>query len=324
MTAVKIRVITVLVLVAVVAIIGFSGFYRVNEGEQAVVLTFGELSDTKEPGLYWHVPMIQQVKTQSRTQLYTLEYGYRTKQPATTTSEAVYEDVPEEAIMLTSDQNIVSVEAVYQVTVSDVSAYLYQVDDQFGTMQCAFETVLRRILQNRTLDDALLNKQEIEAQVLPDFREMLRPYNLGVTVSAVRIQNIVVPEEVKAAYEDVINAMNEKTRNLDVAEKYKNEVVPNARAQAYKMIQDAEAYRAKTIANAEGEVAEFNKVLEKYRNSKSITRTRLLIETLESMLASADHVYIMDEESGVLKMLTLTPGETTAPQATAAPAEGGN
>ena len=112
--------------------------------------------------------------------------------------------------------------------------------------------MLRRNLQNRTLDEALLAKQEIEAQVLPDFLAMIKPYKLGITVSAVRIQNISVPTEVNSAYEDVINAMTEKTKNLDEAEKYKNQVVPNARGQAYKMVQDAQAYSAKTIANAEG------------------------------------------------------------------------
>jgi membrane protease subunit HflK len=157
--------------------------------------------------------------------------------------------------MLTGDQNIVSVEAVYQIFVKDVSSFFYEVDDPFGTMRCAFETVLRRNLQNRTLDDALLNKQDIASKVRDDFRAMLAPYNLGIEVKEVMIQNISVPAEVDAAYQDVNNAKNEKTRKLDESEKYKNQVVPNARAHAYKLIQDAEAYKAETVANAEGEVA---------------------------------------------------------------------
>lgn len=329
MTAKKIRLITILIVVGVAVIIGLTGIYRVNQGEQAVVLTFGEKSDIKEAGLYWHVPMIQDVRMQSTTQQYTLEYGFETTQVATPTSQAVYKDKPEESMMLTKDQNIVSVEAVYQITVSDVSSFLYQVDDQWGSMRCAFETVLRRMLQNRTLDDALLNRQQIESDVLKDFKAILLPYNMGVTVNAVRIQNITVPAEVNAAYEDVINAMNEKTRNLDVAEKYKNEVVPNAKAQAYKMEKDAEAYSAKTIANAQGDVAEFSKVHEKYLQNKEITRTRLLIETMESILSSSRQIYMADENSGVLKMLTLNQSpaprtETPAPtpQPTATP--GGN
>lgn len=325
MTAGKIRTIAILILAGVAVIIGLTGVYRVNQGEQAVVLTFGEISDTKDPGLYWRVPLVQEVRTQSRTQLYTLEYGFRTEQSAPTGADTIYSDRESEAIMLTGDQNIVSVEAVYQVNVSDVASFLYEADDPFGTMQCAFETVLRRNLQNRTLDDALLNKEEIASRVLSDFREMLAPYNLGVNVKDVKIQNIEVPDAVAADYEDVINAKNEKTRKMDEAEKYRNAVVPNARAKAYKLVQEAEAYRAITVANAEGEVSEFNEVFAKYVNSKDITRTRLLIETLENILTNANRLYIVDENSGVLKLLNLeqdgdtaeAPVHTVAPQATA-------
>lgn len=305
MAAKKIRLIAVIVVVAVLVIICLSGIYVVNPGEQAVVLTFGKISDTKDSGIYWHLPMVQDVQVQSTSRLYNLEYGFRTVTPATTTTQAKYEDRPEEAIMLTSDQNIVNVECVYQVKIADVSSFLYSVDDPFGTMQCAFETVLRRNLQNRTLDEALLAKQEIEAQVLPDFQAMLKPYKLGVTVASVMIQNISVPDEASAAYADVINATTEKTKNLDEAEKYKNQVVPNARAQAYKMLQDAQAYSAKTVANAEGEVAQFNDVYDKYINNKEITRKRLLIETLESILTKANQLYMMDDSSGALKLLNL-------------------
>ncbi|MHB1314680.1 MAG: FtsH protease activity modulator HflK [Christensenellales bacterium] len=301
----KIKRIAVLVLIGILAIIALTGLYRVEQGEQAVVLTFGRLTDTKEPGLYWHIPMIQEIRKQSKTQIYTLEYGFRTETTATSTSIATYSDVESESMILTGDQNIVKVEAVYQVYVNDVASFFYNVDDPFGTMQVAFETVLRRNIQDRTLDDALLNKQDIESQVIPDFRAMLQSYNLGVTLKEVRIQNIMVPQQVSSAYEDVNNAKNEKTRKIDEAEKYKNEVVPNARAQAYKMIQEAEAYKAQTVAKALGEVAEFNNVFAKYINSMDITRKRLLIETLETILANANKLYIVDDSSGTLKLLDL-------------------
>lgn len=314
----RIRNIALLVVLAVVVITAVSGIYQVRTGDQAVVLTFGRITDTRDSGLYWHMPFIQQVRMQSRTQLYTLEYGFRTKQASTSTSPAVYDEVPDEAIMLTNDQNIVQIEAVYQIIVQDVPQFLYRVDDPFGTLQCAFETVLRRNLQSRTLDDALLNKQGIATQVKKDFREMLAPYNIGVEVRDVMIQNIAVPQTVSSAYADVINAMSEKTRKLDEAEKYKNQVVPAARAQAHQMEQQAEAYRAKTIAEAQGEVAEFNEVYQKYVNSKDITRKRLLIETLESILSSAGKLYIVDDNGGMLKLLNIDQGAASA-TATATP-----
>lgn len=324
-TVKKIRGITIAVVAGVLLLIAASGIYQVQQGEQAVVLTFGKASpDTAGSGLHWRIPFVQSVKIQSTQHIYTCEYGFKTTQAATTTTKAQYQEVPEEAIMLTSDENIVEVEVVYQVKVTDPAAFFYKVDDPFGTMQCAFETVLRRNVQNRTLDEALLAKEEIAAQVLPDFQAVLKPYNLGVTVTSVMIQNISVPQEASAAYADVINAQTEKTKNLDDAEKYKNQVVPNAKAQAYKMEQDAQAYAAKKLADAQGDVAEFNAVYANYVSAKDITRKRLLIETLQSILAGANKVYIMDDSSGALKLLNLTdtsaaPTPTPAPEATATP-----
>lgn len=293
-----------------VVIVAASGFYRVNEGSQAVLMTFGKMTSLKTPGFYWRVPFIQSVEVVSVSEIHTLEYGFRTTQPGTTTSEAAYRGVDEEAIMLTGDGNIVRVEAIYQVVVDDVPSFLFEVDNPYGSLQNAFETILRRNIQNRTLDDALLNKQDIEREVLPDFQRLIAAYRIGIEVREVRIQNIIVPDEVAPAYEDVNNAKNEKTRKLDEAEKYFNEVVPAARAEAYRMVQEAEAYRAETIARAEGDVAVFTQVLDKYRLSPDITRTRLLIETLEQILGSADHIYVVPEKAGGLIELLPLDGAT--------------
>lgn len=301
------------VLVGIVLIVALFSFYRVKEGENAIILTFGEVTDTKvTAGLYWHLPIIQTVKVQSTTEIYTFEYGYRTTQTGTTTSAAQYNDVDEEAIMLTGDSNIVRVEAIYQVMVNDVEKFFYEVDDPFGTLRYAFETVMRRNIQNKTLDVALLKKQSIELEVYPDFKSLIEDvYNIGIDIKEVKIQNIVVPPEVSAAYEDVNNAKNEQTRKLDEGERYGNEVVPSSEAKAYKMIQDAEAYKAETIANANGEVAVFNAVYEKYVLSPEITRKRLFIETIEDIMANADQKYIVSSGSDVLEFLPLETQDTT-------------
>jgi membrane protease subunit HflK len=300
----------VLVVVAILVIMALFSFYRIKEGENALILTFGEVTDTKtQAGLYWHIPVIQSVDVQSTTEIRTEEYGYRTTRSGTTSTAAQYYDVDEEAIMLTGDSSIVRVEAIYQVKVNDVEKFFYEVDDPYGTLRYAFETVLRRNVQNATLDTALLNKSEIEKNVFPDFKSLVEnTYNIGIDVVQVKIQNIAVPAEVQAAYQDVINAKNEQTRRLDEGEKYENQVVPAAEAKAYQMIQDAEAYKAETIAEAQGEVAVFNAVYEKYALSPEITRKRLFIETVENIMANADKKYIISEGSDVLEFLPLETG----------------
>jgi len=314
--------VAVLIAIIVVAgLIGWSGFYRVNQGEEALVLTFGRVTATHGPGLYWRIPGIQEVVSESVTTIHTKEYGFRTTHQGSFGTASTYVDETDEGVMLTSDNSIVSLEAIYQYTIKDVKQYYFDVDDPEGTLQMAFEAVIRRNIQSRPLDDALLNKEEIERQVLPDFQRLIDSYEMGVKINDVRIQNITVPTVVASAYEDVNNAKNEKTKQLDEAERYKNQVLPTARSNAYQLIQEAEAYKAETIAAAQAEVAIFNAVYEKYQAAPEITRTRLLIETLEKVLENSGRLVIADNNSDVTKILTLD--ENTVSAAEAAAVQGG-
>jgi len=300
----KLPIVLLCVLAAVVLIV-WGGFYRVGQGEEALVLTFGRVTDTNGPGLYWHMPLVQSVISESVTTIHTKEYGFRTTYQGNQSRAASYSDNLDEGVMLTNDNSIVSLEAIYQYTIRDVKEYTFDVDDPEGTLQLAFEAVIRRNIQNRSLDDALLNKEEIEREVLPDFQALVDSYKMGVKINDVRIQNITVPTDVASAYEDVNNAKNEKTKRLDEAERYKNKVLPVARSNAYTLLQEAEGYKAETIAAAESEVAVFKAVYEKYKSAPEITRTRLLIETLENVLDASGRLYIVDGASGTTKLLDL-------------------
>ena len=303
------KMLTACVLAAVVLLAGLMGIYRVNEGEEAILLTFREMTDKKGPGLYWRVPFVQTVDKVSTAQIHTLELGFRTQTGYDVTDPSGYIDVDDEALMLTGDDNLVRVEAVCQYNVKDAQSYLYEVDDPESTMLLAFETALRRNIQNKALDDALLNKATIEQEVIPDYQRMLDSYGIGVTVREIRIQNITVPAEVNAAYEDVNNANNEKTRKLDEAERYANEVLPAARSEAYQMVQEAEAYKAEVVSQAAGDVANFTSVYEEYVNAKEITRQRLLIETMEQIVSNADSKIVIDGGSDTLKLLPIETGK---------------
>ena len=301
---IKPKLIALLVIVVVVVLYVWGGFYRVGQGEEALVLTFGRVTDVNGPGLYWHLPMVQSIISESVTTIHTKEYGYRTTYQGSTNRAAMYADNTDEGVMLTGDNSIVALEAIYQYTIRDVKQYTFDVDDPEGTLQLAFEAVIRRNIQNRSLDDALLNKEEIEREVLPDFQALVDSYEMGVKINDVRIQNITVPQDVASAYEDVNNAKNEKTKRLDEAERYKNQVLPVARSNAYALLQEAEGYKAETIAAAEADVAVFKAVYEKYKAAPEITRTRLLIETLEKVLSSG-RLYIVDGATGTTKLLDL-------------------
>ena len=187
-----------LAVLVVLGVLGATSFYRVGQGEEALVLTFGRVTDVKGPGLYWKIPLIQSVISESVTTIHTKEYGFRTTRTGSAGTAATYADEMDESVMLTNDNSIVSIEAIYQYTIRDVKQYYFDVDDPEGTLQLAFEAIIRRNIQNRPLDDALLNKEEIERQVLPDFQALIDTYEMGVKINDVRIQNITVPADVSA------------------------------------------------------------------------------------------------------------------------------
>lgn len=311
-----------LTLVAVLVLLFGTSFYRVGQGEEALVVTFGSVTGLNGPGLYWKIPFVQEIISESVTTIHTMEYGFRTTQQGTAGKAAQYSDEHNEGVMLTNDNSIVSLEAIYQYTIRDVKAYHYDIDDPEGTLQLAFEAVIRRNIQNRPLDDALLNKEEIELQVLPDFQALIDTYDMGVKINDVRIQNITVPADVSAAYEDVNNAKNEKTKRIDEAEKVKNEVLPKARSSAYEKITQAQAYKAETLAQAKSDTAEFKAVYQEYKAAPEITRRRLMIETLEDILRNSGRIIIADNDGNVVKMLDLNDTQTAMDTATAA-LEGG-
>jgi membrane protease subunit HflK len=303
------KLLALLVVLVLAGIILFSGFYRVGQGEEALVVTFGRVTGTHGPGLYFRIPFVQNIISESVSTIHTKEYGFRTTSQGTAGRTSKYVDNAGESVMLTNDNSIVALEAIYQYTIRDVKQYSFDVDDQEGTLQLAFEAVIRRNVQSLTLDNALLNKEDIERAVLPEFQRVVDSYEMGIKINSVRIQNITVPDAVSASYEDVNNAKNEMTKRLDEAEKYKNEVLPTARSKAYQVLQEAEGYKAETIAAAEAEVAVFDAVYEKYKAAPEITRKRLLIETMEHIMSNSGKIIVADNESDVLKVLDLDDGE---------------
>jgi len=293
--------------ILIIAIIIFSSYYMLDNAEEAVVERFGQLSKVEsEAGLHFKIPFIDHVEIFNTNEIISLQYGYRTADAPTTSSYATYTDVESEAIVLTKGSFLLNIGAIIQYRITDPAAYLYNVDDQEDTIRLAFESVLRRNIQNQDLDSALINKESIAREILPDLTRKLNTYNLGITVTEVRLTDVLLPDDVQYAYDDVNNANNEKEAYQSQADKYSNEMVPKARADAYQLIQEAEGYKAEKIAQAKGDVENFNQVYEKYQVSKDVTKRRLYIETMETILTNVNEKYIIDlEGDDVLKFLPL-------------------
>ncbi|MDK2865818.1 MAG: modulator of FtsH protease HflK [Clostridiales bacterium] len=298
----------VLVPIVLVVVIGlYSSYFMLDNAEEAVIERFGKLSKVEsEAGLHFKVPFIDHVTIFNTNEVISLQYGYRPASEPTTTSYAKYDNVESEAIVLTKGSYLVNIGAVIQYRITDPAAYYYNVDDQDGTIRLAFESVLRRNIQNQDLDSALINKDSIAREILPDLTQKLNSYDLGITITEVKLTDVLLPDDVQYAYDDVNIANNEKESYKSQAEKYSNEMLPKARADAYQLIQEAEAYKAEKVAQAKGDVENFNQVYDKYKVSKDITKTRLYIETMEKILGKVSDKYIVDIDSdNILKFLPL-------------------
>jgi membrane protease subunit HflK len=271
------------------------------------VLRFGNHVNTVyDAGLHWHLPApIETIEKERLKEIRTIEIGYRTLKMGSASEYSEYTTVPDEARMLTQDENLVDVETVIQYEIIDVEAYIFNVDDQEGTMTISAESAIRRVVANHTLDEVLTdNKSTIQSEIMLDLQSICDLYDMGIQINTVVLQDVVAPQEVDAAFKDVANAREDKASYINEAETYANEILPQARGNAAEMVNKAEAYKEKRIAEAKGDVANFLAVLEKYELGEEVTRTRMYIETMEEILPGMSK-YIVSSDDGMIKFLPL-------------------
>lgn len=286
------------VVVGILALLwGLSGFYIVNEGTRGVVLQFGAFKSVSTPGLNWHIPApIQTVEIVDVEQLRFVEVGYRSG--AGNRNAAV----ASEALMLTEDENIVSVQLAVQYQVKDPREYLFNVRDPDITLRQATESAIREVIGKSNMDFVLKEgRAEVAAGTKELVQSILDDYQAGLIVINVNLQDAQPPEEVQAAFADAIKAREDEVRQKNEAETYSNDILPRARGAAARILEEAEGYKARKIAEAEGDVARFSQLLTEYEKAPEVTRKRLYLETMESVLAKATKVTIdVDKGNNVL------------------------
>ena len=306
-----------LVLLAVVVLWLLSGIYIVNPDEQGVVLRFGQYDRTEGPGPHyaWPVP-IETVYKPQVTQVLRSEVGFRSVGQSTTFQQGQVRTIPEEASMLTGDENIVNVQFSVQYKISDPVQYLFNVSAPTALVRNAAEAAMREVIGNSQIDSAITDgKLKIQSEATQLLQQILNRYGAGIQVLAVQLQDVHPPQEVIDAFTDVASAREDKSRIINEAEAYRNELLPKARGQAAAMLNQAQAYSATRIRNAEGDAARFDALRLEYEKAPAVTKQRLYYETMEEILAGAGEKVLMDgaAASRVLPYLPL-PG-LSAPQA---------
>jgi membrane protease subunit HflK len=304
--------------VVIVALWLASGLYVVGPGERGVVMLFREAKEQTEPGLRYHLPWpIQSHIVVDVSQVRRAEIGFRTTDSSYEMSgRGGTRTVPQEALMLTGDENIVEVQLFVQYRVQDPVKFLFGAHDPENVLHTSAQVAMRSVVGQNTIDytmtDGRLQGQE---QIKSDLQKLLDAYQTGLLVTEARLLVVDPPAEVRDAFHDVVRALEDRERLVKEAEGYQEDVVPKARGEASQMVQQAEAYKAQRVIRAQGDANRFGAVLAEYEKAPAVTRDRLYIESMERVLPTMNKVILnQDGKNGVLPLLPLrgTPNTTTA------------
>lgn len=293
-----------ILLIIVLSFVVFTTWYTVDESEQAVILTFGKVEEgITEPGLHFKMPWpIQNVEKLSK-ETFSLQFGYEEKD-----GEIVEFD--NETKMITGDENIVLADLVVQWKITTPSKYLYNADNPEEILRDATSASLRSIIGSSKIDDALTSgKGEIEASVRELLSTLMDKYDIGITIMAVKLQDVELPnEEVRKAFTNVTDARETMNTKINEAKKYQNQKINEAEGEKKALVSRAEGDQSARIEIARGDVAVFNKLYEEYKNNPEVTRQRLVLETLEEVLPGTE-IYIMNDDGDTLKYFPIRPLE---------------
>ncbi len=272
-------------LVVLIVLYSALGIYTVDAQEEAVILRFGKYSTTKGPGIHWNPPFIDNRFIVNTEKLFTH-----------TTNSSI----------LTKDENIVNVETAVQYKRSNPVFYLLEAASPEDSIAQASESALRHVVGSNSMDNVLTTgREQIAIDVRKRLQERLNTYFTGIEVVTVSIRESRPPEAVKEAFDDVVKAREDEVTLRNEAETYANEVVPIARGAAKRAIQDAEGYKAKVIAEAEGEATRFDQLLKEYSKAPDVTRKRLYIDAVQSVMSNSTKVMIDVKDGNNIMMLPL-------------------
>jgi modulator of FtsH protease HflK len=275
-----------------------SGFFIVQEGQQAVVTTFGRYSHTTDAGFQWRFPYpIQAHETVSVTQLQSVEVGRSTVVQATGLRDSS---------MLTEDENIVDIRFTVQYRRTDARAYLFENRSADEAVLQAAESAVREIVGRSKVDSVLYEQRDaIAADLVKSIQSQLDRLKAGITVANVNVQNVQVPDSVQAAFNDAVKAGADRDRFKNEGQAYASDVIPKARGTASRLMEEAEGYRARVTAQAEGDAQRFRSVLTEYQKAPAVTRDRLYIETMQQVYSNVSKVMVESRNGSNLLYLPL-------------------
>ena len=296
----KIKKTVIIAVLALVVLVGvFTSFYTVDDKQQAVVTTFGKVTDTTDPGLHFKLPFgIQKVQTVDVNVYQKIELGYVTDKNGTAITKN------KESTMITGDYNIVNVDFFVEYKISNPVKFLYSSNDPELILRNLIQSQVRNVVGSSTVDSVLTDgKEDIQRQVKELVTQILEQYDIGLTLVDVRIQDSEPPtQDVVEAFKAVETAKQNAEAVVNEAIAYQNAQLPNAEAEANKLLENAEYLKQKRINEAVEQVALFNAMYAEYARNPQITKSRMYYEVLTHVLPGVK-VYINTGAGNSVDML---------------------
>ena len=292
-----------------------SGFYRVQPDQQGVVLRFGAYQRTTLPGLNYHLPWpVEQALTPAVTRVIRTEVGVSSGTDtggvfrSRVTRDGPSREVPEEALMLTGDENIIDIQFSVFWRIRDAGAFLFNARNPEQTVKSVSESLMREVIGKTPIQPALTEaRARIEQSVATGAQAVLDRYGAGIEITQVQLQKVDPPEAVIESFRDVQRANTDAERARNEAESFRNDIIPNARGEAARLTAEADGARQASIAQASGQAQRFISVYEAYSQAKDVTARRLYIETMQEILTKTPSIIVDDKLQGIVPYLPLDP-----------------
>jgi membrane protease subunit HflK len=298
----------------------WSSIFQVSTEEVGVITRFGKYVRQVEPGLNLKIPFVEDVYKVPVERQQKLEFGFRTTKAGINTkySESISTkeeslSTKDESLMLTGDLNLAEVQWVVQYRVDNAYNNLFKVRNPQSTLRTLSEAAMRQIVGDRTVNEVLtVGRTEIANKLQQLIQQICREYSMGLKIEQVVLQDVNPPEPVKAAFNAVNEAQQEKETLINQAKSEYNKVIPKARGQAEETIQQAEGYAAERVNNAEGEAARFTALYNEFVKAPEVTKRRIYLETMSNVLPKIGNVVITDQKgNNVLPLLQMQMNKKT-------------
>jgi membrane protease subunit HflK len=304
---VQARLIRTIAAVVAALVVLMSSYYQVEPDEVGVVQRFGAYARTTEPGPHLKFPFVETVTKVPVQRQLKMEFGFRTVQAAQRTEYSDPPAVRAEAVMLTGDLNVAVVEWIVQYRIRDARAFLFHVRDVPETFRYMSEASMRQVVGDHSVDEVItIGRETIALQAKDELQRLCNLYGIGIEVQQLVLQNVNPPDPVKPAFNEVNQAIQEKERAINDAWADYNKSVPRAKGEAEQAIRAAEGYALERVNNAEGDAHRFEAFHDEYRKAPGVTRKRIYLETMRSLVPKAGRRLVLDEKArGILPLLQL-------------------